>query len=115
MEDLRELGISQAIDVILDDVDRNKDTLKVARSLVKAVRESDRDDQGRSLFGSDAVIGVILLRQGYGAQVIGLVSDCNASLYERVYRPLGFQLAQIEGRGYIPFYEALGKALQRRF
>lgn len=113
MENLRQLGIPEAIEVILADVSGHEGRLRVAKSLVKAVKESDRDDQGRSLFGSDSVVGAYLLRQGYGARVIG--SGCDESLQEKVYGPLGFSLVTLEGQNGVTFYGALGKSIRERY
>ena len=113
MEDLRKVEISEAVNIILLDVVR--DTVKEAyvKSLAKAVRESDKDEYGRSLFGSDSVVGASLLSRVYGAQVIGKVADSDLSLKRKVYVPLGFQIFPVVKTTL--FYEVLGKALQDRF
>lgn len=101
----------EAIDVILEDVSGNSQRRAIAVGLAKAVKESDRNEQGGSLFGSDSNIGVFLLQGGYGVQVLGSLVEREASLREKVYRRLGFQLSSPE----VPFYAALGRTIRERF
>ena len=102
--------VGVVVDRIVADIRSDPKKLDWARRSAQNIRDSDRDEEGRNLYGSDSVIGAFVLHQAYGVQILG--EGAYDSIKEKMNVHLGLVMTPFE---IIPFYKAIGEYFPKEF
>jgi len=91
--------------------------LATLQTIHRAYHESDNDENGNNLFGTDGVVGAYVIAQVYQIVPIGSSKRIDGEMKEKVFNPLGIELVADpteEKSASHNFYNHLGRGLTQR-